>query len=88
MYLVGKGLKYSCWTAFAIFLYHYALIKKYENPEECKVCIPPFLWAAQAVNWSIYDLGVLMTKPGMTKMLPDRLDIPGHIHHKVLVVNL
>ena len=86
--MIGKGLKYSCWTAFAIFLYHWALIKKYENPEQAVVCLGPFLQAAKLVDWTIYDFGVLMTKPGMTKMLPDRLNIPGQGHPKCLVVNL
>lgn len=88
LYLLGKAIKYTSWTAFAIFLYHWALIKKYEDPESALVCIPPFLNAAKFVDWSIYDFGVLLTKPGMTKMLPDRLNIPGQPHPKVLVMNL
>ena len=75
--MMGKAIKYSCWTAFAVFLYHLALIKKYEKPEEALVCIGPFLEAARVVDWSIFDFLLLMTKPGMTKMLPDRLNVPG-----------
>jgi hypothetical protein len=37
----------------------------------------PFLNAAKFVDWSIYDIHVLLSKPGMTKMLPDRLVLPG-----------
>jgi len=48
----------------------------------------PFLEAARFVDWSIYDFKVLMTKPGMTKMLPDRLKMPGQMDAKVLVMNL
>ena len=71
----------------ALFMYHWVLIKKCEKPEE-KFSSLPFLNAARFVDWSIYDFKVLMTKPGMTKMLPDRMNIPGQPHPKCLVVNL
>jgi hypothetical protein len=58
-------------------MYHWALIKKYDKPETKMLTSEPFLEAAKFVDWSIYDFKVLMTKPGMTKMLPDRLNIPG-----------
>ena len=48
----------------------------------------PFLDAAKFVNWSIYDFKNLMTKPQMTKMLPDRPNIPGYAHPKTLVMNM
>jgi len=57
-------------------MYHWALIKKYDKPETMPTS-EPFLEAARFVDWSIYDFKVLMTKPGMTKMLPDRLNMPG-----------
>ena len=76
MFFIRKAIKYSIWSAMAIFMYHWALIKKYEKPEE-KIASQPFLDAARFVDWSIYDFKVLMTKPGMTKMLPDRMNIPG-----------
>jgi hypothetical protein len=34
MFLLGKTIKYSLWAAFAFFIYHMILIKKYEKPEE------------------------------------------------------
>jgi hypothetical protein len=73
MYFIGKAVKYSCWAVFALFMYHWGLIKKYEKPEQKMLTSEPFLEAAKFVDWSIYDFKVLMTKPGMTKMLPDRL---------------
>lgn len=87
MYLIGKTLKYTMWGAFSIFMYHWYLIKKYDNPETAKLVNQHFLEAARFVDWSIYDFKVLMTKPGMTKMLPDRLIIPGQMIHKTLVLN-
>jgi mitochondrial import inner membrane translocase subunit TIM50 len=44
--------------------------------------------AAKFVNWSIYDFTNLMMKPQMTKMLPDRPNIPGYAHPKTLVLNM
>jgi len=84
---MGKVVKYTCWGAIAIFMYHMALLKKYEKPETAMLVSQPFLDAAKFVDWSIYDFKVLMTKPGMTKMLPDRMNIPGQGHPKTLVLN-
>ena len=69
-------------------MYHWYLIKKYEKPESASLVSQPFLDAARFVDWSIYDFKVLMTKPGMTKMLPDQMKIPGQPNPKTLVVNL
>ena len=69
-------------------MYHMFLIKKYDKPETAMLVSEPFLNAAKFIDWTIYDFRVLMTKPGMTKMLPDRLNIPGQQHPKVLVLNL
>ena len=77
MFFIGKAIKYSIWGAIAIFMYHWYLIKKYEKPESASLVSQPFLDAARFVDWSIYDFKVLMTKPGMTKMLPDQMKIPG-----------
>lgn len=75
--MLGKALKYTCWGAFTLFVYHMFLIKKYEKPEEALLASDPFLSAARWLDWSIYDLKILFTKPGMTKMLPDRMEMPG-----------
>ena len=86
---MGKTFKYSCWATFSLFMYHFFLIKKYEKPESASLpASQPFLDAARFVDWSIYDFKVLMTKPGMTKMLPDRIKMPGQMEPKVLVLNL
>ena len=88
MYLIGKTVKYTCWAAFAAFFYHWGLIKKYDKPELTMPTNEYFLDTARFVDWTIYDFKVLMTKPGMTKMLPDRLSLPGQMEAKVLVMNL
>lgn len=47
------------------------LIKKYDKPEENPMMVPLFLDMAKIVDRSVYEFKVLMTKPGMSKMLPD-----------------
>ena len=76
MFGIGKGLKYTSWICIASFFYHFLLVKKVEKPEEYPV-LEPFLDAAKFVSWSIYDLTLLFTRPGMSKMLPDKISLPG-----------
>ena len=83
MFAFGKALKYTFWAASVLFFYHLAIIKKYQKPEEMPV-VEPFLSAARNFDWFVYDMRVLMTKPAMTKMLPDK--IPGMQYPKTLVV--
>ena len=77
MFLMGKTIKYTMWAAMAIFAYHFALLKKMKKPEEAPLVSEPFLEAAKFLNWTIHDFTNLMTKPQMTKMLPDRPNMPG-----------
>jgi len=78
MLMMGKAFRYSAFASFVLFMIHMGFLKKYPHPEtEAPFCIEPFLNAAKVVDFSIHDFWVLMTKPGMTKMLPDRLNIPG-----------
>ena len=74
----------------ALFAYHFAMVKKYDKPErDAPFCEPNFLDAALFLDFAIKDLYVLFTKPGMTKMLPDRPNMPGMgPGPKVLVLNL
>ena len=72
-----------------LLLYHIAMVRKYENPEKDAPFVEGhFLEAANIVDFTIKDLYILLTKPGMTKMLPDRLDLPGMANPKTLVLNL
>lgn len=84
---VGKALKYLSWAAFALFLYHYYVLRKYEKPEQAWLVSQPFLDAAKAADWFLFDMRTLFTKPGMTKMLPDRFEMPGQPNPKTLVLN-
>jgi len=34
LFAIGKAIKYSIWTYFALFTYHYYLVRKREKPEE------------------------------------------------------
>jgi len=43
---------------------------------------------ARLVDRSVYEFKVLMTKPGMSKMLPDQMKMPGQMAPKTLVMNL
>lgn len=88
MFMFGKTLKYTCWAGFAVFLYHMYIVKSYDKPEKAPLAFEPFLGAAKFVDWSIYDLRLLFTQPGMSKMLPDRFEFPGQQAPKTLVLNL
>ena len=83
LFAAGKAFKYSFWACSLAFFYHLAIIKKYQKPEEMPV-VEPFLTAAKNFDWFIYDMRVLMTKPAVTKMLPDK--IPGMAYPKTLVL--
>lgn len=88
MFLFGKAVKYSIWTAMGLFMVHLAMLKKMKNVDESSFVIPPFLDAAKKFSFFCYDTHNLFTKPGMTKMLPDRMNLPGMQHPKTLIVNL
>ena len=86
MYALGKLFKYSIWLATGATAYHFLLLKKFPKPEEKAPVLEPFYTVAKRLDFAFYDLNVLLTKPAMTKMLPDRL--PGVPYPKVLVLNL
>lgn len=88
MFLLGKTIKYTIWSAMALFMYHFGLVKYMEKPENAMLVSGPFLEAARTADWGVYAARSSMTKPWMTKMLPDRPNIPGYQHPKTLVMNL
>ena len=73
MYGFGKLFKYSLWLATAATAYHFFLLKKYPIPEANAPVLEPFYTVAKRLDFMIYDLHVLATKPAMTKMLPDKM---------------
>lgn len=88
MFLLGKTVKYTIWTGFAIFMIHLYLVKTQEKPELSTLVHPFFLEGARTADWAVYAARSSLTKPWMTKMLPDRPDVPGYQHPKTLVMNL
>ena len=88
LFFAGTTLKYLSWAVMASFFYHYAIVRKYENPEkEAPFFIGKFLEAGFFADYFVKDMTKLFTKPGMTKMLPDRI-LPPHMCPKTLVINL
>jgi hypothetical protein len=61
MFLVGKTIKYTMWFGFAVFFYHYYLIKQYKTPEDKFYTNELFTRSARFVDWSIYDLKKVFT---------------------------
>lgn len=88
LFAMGKALKYTMWISFSVFCYHFYLVKKTKKPEEGFLANDAFLKAAKFVDWSIYDLRLLLTRPPVEKLLPDRPDLPGMVFPKTIILNL
>ena len=88
MFALGKTLKYSIWASFAIFCYHIYLLKKTDKPEKGFLASDFFLDMARRADFFVYDIRLLLTRPPVEKLLPDRPDIPGIIFPKTMVLNL
>ena len=87
--MIGKACKYTMWGAFSIFVYHFFLVKKRERPEEGFLVNESFLRAAKRLDWQIGDLTLLLTRPPVEKLLPDRPPLPpGAAYPKTLILNL
>lgn len=89
MFAFGKTIKYTLWAGFALFWYHMYLYKKTEKPEEGFLANQLFLDMAKNADWHFYDLKMLLTRPPVEKLLPDRPPLPpGAAYPKTLVINL
>ena len=89
MFTIGRTMKYTMWASIVLFWYHYYLLKKTEKPEEGFLANQVFLDFARWVDWHVYDLKLLLTRPPVEKLLPDRPPLPpGSAYPKTLVVNL
>ena len=89
MFMFGRTVKYSLWATFSVFLYHMYLVKKLEKPETGFMASDTFLRIAKNVDWHIYDLTLLLTRPPVEKLLPDRPPLPpGASYPKTLVLNM
>ena len=88
-FMLKRTFKYSIWAGFALFLYHMYLLKKTEKPEAGFLANELFLNLAKNVDYAIYDLTILLTRPPVEKLLPDRPPLPpGAGYPKTLVINL
>lgn len=89
MFAIGKAVKYTIWASFAIFWYHMYLLKKTQKPEDGFLASDPFLRLARWADWHFYDLKLLLTRPPVEKLLPDRPPLPpGATYPKTLVLNM
>ena len=89
MFALRKTLKYTAWASIALFWYHMYLLKKTENPEKGFLANEAFLNMAKFADWSFYDLKLLLTRPPVEKLLPDRPPLPpGAAYPKTLVINM
>ena len=65
------------------------LVKKKEKPEEGFLASDTFLRMAKSLDWHIYDLSLLLTRPPVEKLLPDRPPLPpAAAYPKTLILNL
>ena len=89
MFAVGKTMKYLAWGSFVLFWYHIYLIKKTEKPEKGLLASEFFLNMARQADYFFYDMNLLLTRPPVEKLLPDRPPLPpGAAYPKTLVLNL
>jgi hypothetical protein len=89
MFAIKKSIKYTLWAGFTLFWYHMYLLKKTEKPENGLLANEFFLDMAKQADWQFYDLKMLLTRPPVEKLLPDRPPLPpGAAYPKTLIVNL
>jgi len=89
LFTIGRTIKYTLWVGFAIFWYHMYLLKRTDNPEKGFLANNFFLNLAKKASYSYNDLKILLTRPPVEKLLPDRPPLPpGAIYPKTLILNM
>jgi mitochondrial import inner membrane translocase subunit TIM50 len=76
------------WASTVLFFYHFYMLKQGEASAN-KMKLAPFWELAKKVDWHMYELQLLLTRPPVSKLLPDRTPSPpGTMYPKTLVLNL
>jgi mitochondrial import inner membrane translocase subunit TIM50 len=89
LFMLGKLLKWTCWAAFAMYVYHLYLVIKKDKPEQAFLANEMFLHAAGFTKYNYDMLTILLTRPPVDRLLLERPPLPaGYQHPKVLVLNL
>lgn len=89
MFVFGKALKYTMWASSLLFFYHFYLVKQGARPDDGKLKLAPFMYMAEAADWHLYNMHLLLTRPPVEKLMPDRPRAPpGAMYPKTLVLNL
>lgn len=89
MFALGKAFKYTLWASVGLFWYHMYLLKKTDRPETGFMANDFFLNLAKNADYAFYDLKLLLTRPPVEKLLPDRPPLPpGAAYPKTLVINM
>lgn len=86
---MGKAFKYTFWAFCVLLGYHLYLVRKTDKPEEGFAVSEWFLRKAENIDASFADFFLMMTRPPVEKLLPDRMPIPrGQPYPKTLVLNM
>ena len=89
MFAVRKTIKYALWASIGMFAYHLYLVKKSDKPEKGFLANEFFLNAAKTADYAYYDIQLLLTRPPVEKLLPDRPPLPpGAMYPKTIVLNM
>jgi import inner membrane translocase subunit TIM50 len=89
MFAFGKAAKYTFFISLSAFAYHFYLVHNTKKPEEGFMANPFLLERATSFDWFLYDLKLMLTRPPVEKLLPDRPPAPpGATYPKTLVLNL
>eukprot|EP00347_Sterkiella_histriomuscorum_P015966 403355012 len=89
MFVLGKAFKYAAWASIGLFWYHMYLLKKTDKPETGFMASEAFLNLARNADYAFYDMKLLLTRPPVEKLLPDRPPLPpGSAYPKTLVINM
>ena len=87
--MLGKLLKWTIWFATAYYFYHLFLVLRQDKPEEGFLVENHFLGAALWTQYNIQMMKILLTRPPVDSLMPDRMPLPpGYAHPKTLVLNL